>query len=146
MKIIRITTSDEISVHDFPEGTHEEQNSILREYIGPQCSIYEHVMPRRLYSHLGGSAKVGNEKGSCVCMLIDEDGLYHDLEENLVGSWLYESIKHGNPIVGNILIVGEVWTNTGIDFCGMSESQFNLLYPRLEELTKDAAEFKALIE
>lgn len=142
MKIIRITTSNEISVHNFPEGTYEEQNRILREYIGPQCSIYEHVMPRRLYAQLGGSAEVGNEKGSCVSMLIDEDGLYNDLEENLVGSWLYESDKHGNPIVGNILIVGELWTDDGIDFCGISESQFNLLYPKLENLAKKAADFK----
>lgn len=146
MKIIRITTSNEISVHDFPEGTHEEQCRILREYIGPQCLIYEHVMPRRLYTQLGGSAKAGNERGSCVSMLIDENGLYNDLEENLVGSWLYESDKHGNPIVGNILIVGEVWVEHGIDFCGMSDSQFNLLYPKLEELAKEASDFKNLIE
>ncbi|MFR0944465.1 MAG: hypothetical protein ACLSFU_07095 [Dorea sp.] len=42
--------------------------------------------------------------------------------------------------MGNILIVGEVWTGDGIDFCGMSEQQFNLLYPKLEELTKKARE------
>lgn len=142
MKIIRITASNEISVHDFPEGTYREQDRILREYIGPQCSIYEHVMPRRLYSQLGGSAEAGNEKGSCVSMLIDEEGLHNGLEENPVGSWLYESDKHGHPIVGNILIVGEVWTDDGIDFCGMSDSQFSMLYPKLEKLAGKAAGFK----
>lgn len=146
MKIIRITTSDKISVHDFPEGTYEEQNRILREYIGPKCSIYERVKPKRLYTEFGGSAEAGNEKGNCVSMLIDEDGLYNGLAENLAGSWLYESDRHGNEIVGNILIVGEVWTDDGIDFCGISESQFNMLYPKLENLAKEAADFKTMIE
>ena len=45
MKIIRITTDLEMTVHDFPEGTHEEQNHELRELIGNDCRIYEHVMP-----------------------------------------------------------------------------------------------------
>lgn len=34
MKIIRITTDLEMTVHDFPEGTHEAQNHVLRELIG----------------------------------------------------------------------------------------------------------------
>ena len=33
MKIIRITTDLEMTVHDFPEGTHEEQNHELREEV-----------------------------------------------------------------------------------------------------------------
>lgn len=140
MKIIRITTNNEISVHDFPSGSYTEQNKVLRGYIGPCCELYEHVMPKRLYTQLGGSNKVGNEPGSCVSMLIDEDGLYHDLDVNMVGSWLYEADKHGHPIVGNILIIGEVWSDDGIDFCGMSQTQFNLLYPKLEELTKKERE------
>lgn len=76
----------------------------------------------------------------CVSMLVDEEFLYHDLDMNGVGSFLYETDKHGSPIMGNILIVGEVWTGDGIDFCGMSEQQFNILYPKLEELTKKARE------
>ena len=142
MKIIRITTENEISVHEFPEGSYAMQNHTLRELIGPRCEIYEHVMPNRLQKELGGLNKVGKEKGSCVSMLIDEDGLYHDLDDNVVGSYLYETDKHGHVIVGNILIVGEVWTGDGIDFCGISDIQFNLLYLKLEELTKKARDFK----
>ena len=48
MKIIRISTDNEISVHDFPEGSYSEQNQVLRELIGPRCVLYEHVMPKRL--------------------------------------------------------------------------------------------------
>lgn len=141
MKIIRITTNNEISVYDFPGGSYTEQNKVLRELIGPRCELFEHVMPKRLYTVLGGSNKVRKEEGSCVSMLIDEEGLYHDLEDNKVGSWLYETDKHGHPIVGNILIVGEVLGNDGIDFCGISDTQFTLLYPKLEKLTKKARDF-----
>ncbi len=136
MKIIKITTDNVVSVHELPEGNYSEQNEVLADLIGPKCRLCEHVMPNRLYKELGGPNKVGNIKGNCVSMLIDEDGLHHDLDVNYVGSFLYETDKHGNPIVGDILIVGEVWTGDGIDFCGMSEQQLNLLNTNIEELTK----------
>lgn len=143
MKIIRITTENEISVHEFPKGkNYSEKNKFIRELIGPACSLYEHVMPNRLYKSLGGSNRVKKEVGSCVSMLIDEEGLYHDVDVNIVGSYLYETDKHGHPIVGTILIVGEMWTSGGIEFCGMSDNQFNLLYPQLEELVKKARKCK----
>lgn len=143
MKIIRITDDNEISVHDFPDGTHREQNAELQKLIGSKCDMCEHVRPKRLYTELGGSGRVDDEPGSSVSMLVDEDGIYHDLKENLVGSYLYETDKHGHSILGNILIIGEVrkW-GMGIDFCGISEQQFNLLYPKLEELVKKARDFK----
>lgn len=140
MKIIRITTDAETSVHDFPSGP--KTISILRELIGPRCDIVEHVMPERLYSALGGSDEIGEEAGSCVSMLVDEEGLYHDLDQNIVGSYLYETDKHGHPIVGTILIVGEKWERDRADFCGLSEEQFVLLYPQLENLAKKARELK----
>lgn len=142
MKIIRISTENEITIHEFPEGTYREQNRKLREMIGHRCELYEHVMPKRLYTELGGSNKVSNEKGSCVSMLIDEEGFFHDLETNIVGSYLYEADKHGCVIAGNILIVGERWTEDGIDFCGISDNQFNILYPRLKKLTEKARDCK----
>ena len=111
MRIIRISTDNEISIHDFPDGSYQEQNEKLRELIGPCCEIYEHVMPNRLYTELGASNKVGKIKGNCVSMLVDEEGDYHQLDENIVGCYLYETDKHGNPILGNILIVGEVLEN-----------------------------------
>lgn len=138
MKIIRISTRNEISLHDYPAGTYNEQNKALRELIGPRCELYEHVMPKRLYTELGGSHKISTEKGECVSMLVDEEGRYHDLEMNLVGSYLYEMEKHGCVIVGNILIVGEVWSEDGIDFCGISDSQFESLYHKLKTLTEEA--------
>ena len=34
MKIIRISTELELSVHEFPEGNYSQQNHALRELIG----------------------------------------------------------------------------------------------------------------
>lgn len=52
MNLIKISTDLELSVHGFPTGTHEEQNNKLRELIGNDCRLYEHVMPKRLYTEL----------------------------------------------------------------------------------------------
>ena len=134
MKMTKITTENQISVHDFPEGSFGEQNQALRNHIGPKCELYEHVMPKRLYSELCGS----RQRGNCVSMLIDEDGHYHELPENLVASWLYESDKHGYPILGNVLIVGEKWEGSGISFCEVPGDQFDLLFPQLRKLTEKA--------
>lgn len=134
MKMIKITTNNQISVHDFPEGNFGEQDQVLREHIGPKCELYEHVMPKRLYNELHGS----RQRGNCVSMLVDEDGHYHELPENIVASWLYESDKHGYPILGNVLIVGEKWEGAGISFCGLPGDQFDLLFPQLRKLTEKA--------
>ena len=138
MKMIKITTENQISVHDFPEGSFEAQNEAIREHIGPKCELYEHVMPRRLYSELHASRKRGNG----VSMLVDEDGYYHNLPENIVASWLYESDKHGYPILGNVLIVGEKWEESGISFCGISEDQFELLFQQLRKITEKARKIR----
>lgn len=134
MRMIRITTDNEISVHEFPEGTFAEENAVIREHIGPRCELYEGVRPKRLYNELGAATS----RNGGVSMLVDEDGLYHELDMNTVGSWLYETDKHGHPIVGNILIVGTEWRGNGVSFCGISEEQFDLLYPQLEEITRKA--------
>lgn len=134
MKMIKITTENQISVIDFPEGWIREQNKSLVSHIGPKCELFEHVMPKRLYTELHGSREIGN----CVSMLVDEDGHYHELDVNTVASWLYESDHHGYPILGNVLIVGEKLEDDGISFCGIPSDQFDLLFPQLRKLTEKA--------
>ena len=41
MKIIKISTELEMTIHDFPEGTMREQNKVLCELIGNGYPIYE---------------------------------------------------------------------------------------------------------
>lgn len=136
MKIIKISVENEITEHEYPTGSISKKNQELRELIGCRCEIHENIMPRRLYTELGGSNKVTWNEGDCVSMLVDEEGLYHDLKTNIVGSYLYETDKHGHVIAGNILIVGKKMEEDGIDFCGISDNQFDLLYPQLKKLTE----------
>ena len=41
MKIIRISTDLELTVHDFPDGAYAQQHKELCELIGNYCDIYE---------------------------------------------------------------------------------------------------------
>lgn len=50
MKIIKVSTELEMSVHEFPFGTIREHNKALCELIGNGCDLVEHVMPKRLLS------------------------------------------------------------------------------------------------
>lgn len=134
MKLIKISTNLELSVHEFPDGTHEEQNRFLQELIGNDCRIYEHVMPDRLYTELHMFEHPSKIPGQCVSMLIDEDGRLKENVPNLIGSYLYRSEQHGCPIMGNILFVGEEWGGDGIDFCGIEDSVFELLELELNNL------------
>lgn len=97
MKIIKISTELEMTIHDFPEGTMREQNKVLCELIGNGCDIVEHVMPKRLYTMLKMSPTPTRTPGECVSMLIDEEGRLKPNRANLIGSYLYEYDKHGCP-------------------------------------------------
>lgn len=134
MKIIKISTELEMTIHDFPEGTMREQNKVLYELIGNGCDIVEHVMPKRLYTMLKMPSTPTKTPGECVSMLIDEEGRLKPNKANLIGSYLYEFDKHGCPIVGNILFIGEKLGNNGIDFCGISEKNFSLLETELKNM------------
>lgn len=142
MKIIRITTENEVSVHEFPEGNTCEQLNELGKLIGIACDTVEHVMPNRLYTVLGASNRATEEPGSCANMLVDETGYYHELPVNYVGCWLYETDIHRTPILGNILIAGEEWNSNGISFCGLSDEQFEMLYPKLLKIAEKARRIK----
>ena len=82
------------------------------------------------------AVEVKNVPGSKVSMLVDEEFYFHcdGTKLNKIASWLYET--DGSPILGNALIIGDKYGNEGIAFCEMSEEQFDLVFPKLEELGK----------
>ena len=96
MKIIKVSTELEMSVHEFPSGTIREHNKALCELIGNGCDLVEHVMPKRLYTELKMPSSPVKEPGKCVSMLIDEEGRLKPNKANLIGSYLYEFDKHGS--------------------------------------------------
>lgn len=134
MKLIKISTDLELTVHEFPEGTYSQQNRALKELIGNGCDLYEHVMPERLYTELKMKNRPSKIPGQCVSILIDEEGLLKKNTPNLIGSYLYKTDQHGIPIMGNILFVGEEWGGDGIDFCGIEEETFKLLEKELNNM------------
>lgn len=140
MKIIKISVDNEISVYPFPTGTINEENHALNEMIGNYCSLYEHVMPRRLYTELGAVANVTNIDGEAVAMLVDEEGGLKENSLNIVASFLYESDRHGHPIMGNVLLVGKKWEGSGVSFCGIADKEFADLYSKLDSLVKRVRE------
>ena len=125
MKLIKISTDMELSIHDFPDGNHSKQNRELRELIGNGCNLYTDLKMKNRPTKI---------PGQCVSMLIDEEGRLKENVPNLIGSYLYKTDEHGNPIMGNILFVGEEWTGDGIDFCGIEEETFKLLELELNNM------------
>lgn len=134
MKLIKVSTDLEMTVHEFPTGAYEQQNKFLRELIGNNCDIYEHVMPRRLYTDLHMMDRPTKVPGQCVSMLVDEEAGMKENVPNLIGSYLYETDKHGCPILGNVLFVGEECGCDGIDFCGIEDSVFKQLELQLNNM------------
>lgn len=146
MKIIRISTDLEITVHEFPTGTYAQQNKFLCELIGNYCDIFEHVMPRRLYTELHMENEASEVPGRCVSMLVNEEGRLKENEPNLIGSYLYETDLHKNYIMGNVLFVGEELTDEGIDFCGIDESVFKVLEQQLGKLALEGKSAKQTLK
>ena len=60
--------------------------------------------------------------------LCDEEGLLKDRPViNFLGSWMYGTQEHGEPIVGDIMIVKQVMTPDGPSFDGMPESEADVI-------------------
>lgn len=142
MKLIKVSTDLELTAHEFPSGSHAEQNRFLLELIGNGCDLYEHVMPKRLYTELRMKDHPTKTPGQCVSMLVDEEGLLKENEPNMLGSYLYQVDRHGHPIMGNILLVGEKYGSDGLDFCGIEDSVFKELKQRLDHLIQTIKNLK----
>jgi len=60
--------------------------------------------------------------------LCDEEGLLKEKPViNFLGSWMYGTHEHGEPIVGDIIIVKQVMTDEGPDFDGMPENEADVI-------------------
>lgn len=138
MKLIRVSTKMDITIHEFPEGGFSKENEVLHGLIGNECRMYQCVYPRRLYLQLHHSARATGSPGEAVSMLVDEEGLLKEHPVlNPIASYLYETDKHGFPIAGNALFVGEVDTGDGISFCGIEDNVLERLQAQLEGIANE---------
>lgn len=99
---------------------HEKMLPFCYKHIG--CNLIELVRPKGL-------------RRTSFVMVIDEEGLLIDMPElNFIASYLYETHKHLQPIVGNVLIVQEVETDEGVDLAFLDKDTAKSLAKRLVDL------------
>lgn len=107
MKGLVITTENKMQVREFGEPAYES--------IGKA---------------VGGWIEVVHPKGlpDSYCMIVNEEGLLQNLPRNLFGSFLYGTIYHGNPIVGDIVLLKDGYTDAGErDLIGLDEEDIKFL-------------------
>lgn len=106
MKGLVITTENKMQVREFGEPAYET--------IGKA---------------VGGWIEVVHPKGlpDPFCMIVNEEGLLLGLPLNLLGSILYESFRHGNPIVGNLVLCKEGFVEGERDIIGLDDDDLKCL-------------------
>ena len=102
MKGVVVTTDLEVRVEDFEEPLYKTVGSAVGGYI-------EHVKPARLRHP--------------YCMIVNEEGRLLDLPLNYVGSYFYGTDQHGEPIVGNIVVMKDGYRNGEPDIVGLDDSE-----------------------
>lgn len=100
MKGIVVTTDLEIRIEEFSDPLYKTVGSAVGGYI-------EHVKPARLRHP--------------YCMIVNEEGRLLDLPLNYVGSYFYGTDQHGEPIVGNIVIMKDGHRGGEPDIVGLSD-------------------------
>lgn len=102
MKGVVVTTNHEVRVEDFSDPLYKTVGSAVGGYI-------EHVKPARLRHP--------------YCMIVNEEGRLLDLPLNYVGSYFYGTDQHGEPIVGNIVVMKDGYRNGEPDIVGLDDSE-----------------------
>ena len=100
MKGIVVTTDLEIRIEEFSDPLYKTVGSAVGGYI-------EHVKPARLRHP--------------YCMIVNEEGRLLDLPLNYVGSYFYGTDQHGEPIVGNIVIMKDGYRGGEPDMVGLND-------------------------
>ena len=100
MKGIVVTTDLEIRIEEFSDPLYKSVGSAVGGYI-------EHVKPARLRHP--------------YCMIVNEEGRLLDLPLNYVGSYFYGADQHGEPIVGNIVIMKDGYRGGEPDIVGLND-------------------------
>ena len=117
MKGIVISTENQLTVRDFSAPLYKTIGEAVDGWI-------EIVRP--------GGLKIP------YVMVVNEEGLIKELPINIAGSILYGTPAHGSPIVGNIVIMKEGWTEDGKDLIGLSDEEITMLTNKLVSLFQRA--------
>lgn len=86
MKTLKITTDNKISIIDL-----DFDHKSLREEVGGYVEL---VRTQKLLDYFKTK----------VVMIVDEEGLVKNLPVNPMGCYFYDTNKHGNLIVGDVIL------------------------------------------
>lgn len=86
MKTLKITTDNKISIIDL-----DFDHKSLREEVGGYVEL---VRTQKLLDYFKTK----------VVMIVDEEGLVKNLPVNPMGCYFYDTNKHGNHIVGDVIL------------------------------------------
>ncbi len=68
-------------------------------------------------------------------MMVNEEGLLQGLPLNLIGSILYGTPQHGQPIVGNVIFLKEGYHGGEPDVVGMTADEAQCLGDKFSTMT-----------
>lgn len=126
-KMILITTKNEVSVIDYPiEAPGDYMGELRGFYKAISCDCIEIVRPRYMSSFL--------ENYEGLVMVVDEEGMVHSKQMNIIGSLFYGTPHHGSPIVGDILLTTEEIGFDGPALAGLEEERAEDIEKNLQEL------------
>lgn len=110
MKGLKLHTNGMIEEYQLPEA---DQNYIrLQRAIDCDCIDIVH-------------AKNLKEP---YCLVVDDEGLLKEEPEmNLVASYLYGALDHGQPLCGDAIIMKDRFTDDGIDTVGLDDEDLEYL-------------------
>ena len=77
------------------------------------------------------------------CMIVNEESLLLGLPVNLLGSILYESFRHGNPIVGNIVFCKEGFVEGERDIIGLDDDDLKCLGALISAVSGGAVKWES---
>lgn len=74
-----------------------------------EVQYFDEPLYRSLGEVVGGHIEIVHPAGlpDPFVMVVNEEGLLHGLQINAIGCILYGTLEHGQPIVGNIVIMKE---------------------------------------
>lgn len=109
-----VTTDNEMSMVEY-DAPHYD---VIQKAVG---GWYERVHP------------MGLERP--YCMMVNEEGLLRNLPLNWIGSELYGTPKHGQPIVGNAIFLKDGYHGGEPDVVGMTEDEARRLGDKFAKMT-----------
>lgn len=109
-----VTTDNEMSTVEY-DAPHYD---VIQKAVG---GWYERVHP------------MGLERP--YCMMVNEEGLLRNLPVNRLGSELYGTPKHGQPIVGNAIFLKDGYHGGEPDVVGMTEDEAQRLGDKFVKMT-----------